>query len=151
MQHTVDIINYLEAKGINFIMRAIGKYKDGDNLISSKRKRPDEQATVRIVAVKCKNELLVFATNTDLKPKAIRRIFRKRWAIETSYRMINQFLPKTTSKLYSLRKLYFYFAVLLYNIWVFMNYKREKVTVQHVKFLLMIEALISNIYVTIFR
>ena len=78
-------------------------------------------------------------------------MFRKRWAIETSYRMINQFLPKTTSKLYSLRKLYFYFAVLLYNILVFMNYKREKVTVQQVKFLLMIEALIYNIYVTISR
>ena len=29
-------------------------------------------------------------------------MFRKRFAIETSYRMINQFLPKTTSKLYSL-------------------------------------------------
>jgi len=108
-------------------MRAIGKFKDGDDLIyktNSKRKRPDEQATVRIVAVKYKKELLVFATNTDLKPKSIRRMFRKRWAIETSYRMINQFLPKTTSKLYSLRKLYFYLAVLLYNIWVFMNYKR---------------------------
>ena len=78
-------------------------------------------------------------------------MFRKRCAIETSYRMINQFLPKTTSKLYSLRKLYFYLAVLLYNIWVFMNYKSEKVTVQYVKFLLMIEALISNIYVKIFR
>ncbi|MFP3262833.1 MAG: hypothetical protein RXP28_08455 [Nitrososphaeria archaeon] len=78
-------------------------------------------------------------------------MFRKRWAIETSYRMINQFLPKTTSKLYSLRKLYFYLAVLLYNIWVFMNYKREKVTVQYVKFLLMIEAIISNVYVKIFR
>jgi len=86
---------------------------------NSKRKRPDEQATVRIVAVKDRNELLVFATNTDLKPKFIRRMFRKRWAIETSYRMINQFLPK----LYSLRKLYFYLAVLLYK-WVFMNYKR---------------------------
>ncbi|MFP3304416.1 MAG: hypothetical protein RXO34_03440 [Nitrososphaeria archaeon] len=60
---------------------------------NSKRKKQNEQATVRIVAVKCK-ELLVFATNTDLKP--IRRMFRKRFAIETSYRMINQFLPKTT-------------------------------------------------------
>jgi len=118
---------------------------------SSKRKKQNEQATFRTVAVKCKKELLVFATNTDLKPKSIRRMFRKRWAIETSYRMINQFLPKTTSKLYSLRKLYFYLAVLLYNIWVFMNYKREKVTVQYVKFLLMVEALIYNIYVTIFR
>jgi len=152
--YTVDIINYLNANGINFIMRAIGKFKEGDDLIyktNSKRKKQNEQVTFRIVAVKDRNELLVFATNTDLKPKAIRRIYRKRWAIETSYRMINQFLPKTTSKLYSLRKLYFYLAVLLYNIWVFMNYKREKVTVQYVKFLLMIEALISNIYVKIFR
>ena len=32
MQYTVDIINYLNAKGINFIMRAIGKFKEGDNL-----------------------------------------------------------------------------------------------------------------------
>ena len=48
--------------------------------ISSKRKKKNEQATVRIVAVKDRNELLVFATNTDLKPKAIRRMFRKRWA-----------------------------------------------------------------------
>ena len=32
MQHTVDIINYLKAKGINFIMRTIGKFKDGDDL-----------------------------------------------------------------------------------------------------------------------
>jgi hypothetical protein len=32
MQHTVDIINYLNANGINFIMRAKGKFKDWDNL-----------------------------------------------------------------------------------------------------------------------
>ena len=86
MQHTVDIINYLNANGINFIMRTKGKLKDGDLICktNSKRKKKNEQATVRIVAVK--NELLVLAANTDLKPKAIRRMFRKRWAIETSYR-----------------------------------------------------------------
>jgi len=71
MQDTVDIINYLNANGINFIMRAKGKFKEGDDLIYttySERKRPEDQATVvRIVAVKGRNELLVFATNTDLK------------------------------------------------------------------------------------
>jgi len=65
--YTVDIINYLNR--INFIMRAKGKFKEGDNLIyttSSERKRPEEQATVvRIVAIKGRNELLVFATNTE--------------------------------------------------------------------------------------
>jgi|GEM_PF-6026941 len=39
--YTVDIINYLNANRINFIMRAKGKFKDGDDLIyktNSKRK-----------------------------------------------------------------------------------------------------------------
>ena len=31
--YTVDIINYLNANGINFIMRAKGKFKEGDDLI----------------------------------------------------------------------------------------------------------------------
>jgi len=40
MQDTVDIINY--PNEINFIMRAIGKFKDGDDLIyatNSERKK----------------------------------------------------------------------------------------------------------------
>ena len=69
MQDTVYIINYLN--GINFIMRAKGKFKEVDDLIYttySKRKRPDKQATVvRMVAIEGKNELLVFATNTEAK------------------------------------------------------------------------------------
>jgi len=50
-------------------MRAIGKFKEVDDLIyttNSERKRPEEKATVvRIVAIKGRNELLVFATNTE--------------------------------------------------------------------------------------
>jgi len=30
--YTVDVINYLNAKGINFIIRAKGKFKEGDDL-----------------------------------------------------------------------------------------------------------------------
>ncbi|MGQ9514977.1 MAG: hypothetical protein ACUVTL_08035 [Thermoproteota archaeon] len=45
-----------------------------------------------------------------------------RWGIETSYRMVRKFLAKTTSKLYNVRKLYFYLAILLYNLWVLLNY-----------------------------
>ena len=41
MQYTVDIINYLKAKGINFIMRAKGKFKDGDDL---RNKQQEEKA-----------------------------------------------------------------------------------------------------------
>lgn len=64
--------------------------------------------TSRLVAVNVKDKsgrvvLFVFATNTNLKARRIRRLFRKRWAIETSYRMINKLFAKTTSKLYLIR------------------------------------------------
>jgi len=42
-------------------MRAKGKFKDGDLIYktNSKRKKRDEQATIRIVAVKRRNEPLI--------------------------------------------------------------------------------------------
>jgi len=42
MQHTVYIMNYLNAKGINFIMRAIGKFKDGDNLQNEQQEEKEK-------------------------------------------------------------------------------------------------------------
>ncbi|MGC9145090.1 MAG: transposase [Nitrososphaeria archaeon] len=113
--YSIEVIKLLNSSGIKFIMRMpdIGKFKDGDDLMyTTDSHKTSEQATFRVVAFNGRNragrtELFVFATNTDLKAKKIRKMFRKRWAIETSYRMINQFLPKTTSKFYSLRRLYF--------------------------------------------
>jgi len=63
--------------------------------------------------------------------------------------MINQFLPRATSKLYTKRKFCFYLPVLLYNVWVFINYKMKKGTVQYVKFLLMLETVISIVNATL--
>ena len=73
-----------------------------------------------------KLKLFIFATNTSLKPRRIRRLFRKRWGIETSYRMIRKFLAKTTSRRYRIRLLYFYLAVVLYNLWVKLNFRQEE-------------------------
>jgi len=42
MQYTVDIINYLNANRINFIMRAKGKYKDGDNLQNEQQEEKEK-------------------------------------------------------------------------------------------------------------
>ncbi len=80
-----------------------------------------------------------------MKPKEIRKIFRKRWRIETSYRMINMFLPKTTSRIYSVRKLYFYLAVLLCNIWAIIN-QRRNITVNSMKLIIFVEILLQDIY-----
>jgi len=58
--------------------------------------------------MKEKGKLLAFATNMNISPEMIRRLFRKRWSIETSYRMVRKFLAKTTLKTYSIRLLYFW-------------------------------------------
>ncbi|MDG6931114.1 MAG: transposase [Nitrososphaerota archaeon] len=155
--YSIKVINYLKAHGIKFIMRAPGngKFKAGDDFMYTTihdHENISKQATFRVVAFNGKDkfghtEFFVFATNTDLKPGQIRKMFRKRWAIETSYRMIGMFLPKTTSKVYNLRKLYFYLAVMLYNLWVLVNYQSdERVIVQHVKLMVMLDVILSMIY-----
>jgi hypothetical protein len=94
----------------------------------SPAKGKDEQAKFRLVTMEEKGKLLAFATNTNISPKRIGKLFRKRWSIETSYRMARKFLAKTTSKIYSIRLLYFYLAILLYNLWVLLktNYNSLK-------------------------
>lgn len=131
--NSAEVINYLNSTSMKYIIRIaapIDGIRHGDDFIyrtRGHRRREEEQAMFRLVAVNGRDRsgkvrLFVFATNTDLKPKRIRRLFRKRWGIETSYRMINKFLARTTSRLHALRILYFYLAVLLYNLWVLLNY-----------------------------
>ena len=43
------------------------------------------------------------------------QIYRCRWGIETFYRKIGAFLPRTTSSTFAVRLFYFLFAVTLYN------------------------------------
>ena len=92
---------------------------------SSDKRRKGEQATFRMVSIYGHNKrrriLYVFATNTDTAPPNILKMYRKRWGIETGYRMIRKFLARTTSKRYNVRLLYFYLAIILYNIWVLVN------------------------------
>lgn len=52
---------------------------------------------------------------------AVAGSFRRRWGIETSYRVIGDFLAKSRSTAYSVRLFYFLFAVTLYNLWVLCN------------------------------
>jgi hypothetical protein len=43
--------------------------------------------------------------------------------------MVRKFLAKTTSKIYSIRLLYFYLAILFYNLWILLNYGEGERTV----------------------
>jgi len=80
-----------------------------------------------IVEAELKNgtkEKRAFATNEEYNENDVNmaerlsELYGKRWGIETSYRVIKSYLPKTTSKNYLIRLFYFMFAVLLYNMWI---------------------------------
>jgi IS4 transposase len=70
------------------------------------------------------DEYVAFITNRELTRWQARRVgatYKRRWGIETSYRVTGDFLPKTASKDFALRQFYYQMAVLLYNVWVLVN------------------------------
>ena len=68
---------------------------------------------------------IAFATNiydiTTRNAEAVCNNYSKRWGIETSYRVKNDFRVRTTSKNYIVRLFYFLLSVCLYNFWILAN------------------------------
>ncbi len=63
----------------------------------------------------------LFATNMACRPRRLLKRYKTRWGVETSYREHNLFLPKTKSKNYVVRLLYYAVAVCIYNAWCIFN------------------------------
>jgi len=71
-----------------------------------------------------KDDVMYFITNSNVSEKNADRfaeLYRKRWGIETSYRVKGDFRPKTTSRRYVIRLFYFMFSTCLYDLWVLAN------------------------------
>jgi hypothetical protein len=70
-------------------------------------------------------EYYTFATNFEIvykdDIKCIAEMYRKRWGIETGYRVKKDFLAITTTECYIVRMLYFMVSVILYNFWLLCN------------------------------
>lgn len=141
---SADLINHLNSLAVHYIIqlpsciRGLGEAEDFMYTTRSHKRRKSEQATFRLVTVKGRDKsgkdvVFIFGTNTQFSRGKIRKLFRKRWGIETSYRMIHKFLAKTISKRYTVRKLCFYLAVLLYNLWILLNYHKATITVDALK------------------
>jgi IS4 transposase len=63
-------------------------------------------------------------TNGEVTPESAEALagsYRRRWGIETSYRVIGDVLPQSRSKHDSVRLFHCLSAVLLYNLWVLCN------------------------------
>jgi hypothetical protein len=85
--------------------------------------------TVDVVeAQDAKGRRYFLATNIAASPNRILRLYKRRWGIETSYRKIREFLPKTTSRSWVVRIFNFIFACLIYNAWVVLNARAQEPT-----------------------
>lgn len=126
--------------GVNFVIRAIRGAKsnemweeaeDGVNIeraTMSRSRAPYESVTITRFVVPAREsmdvEYVSFITNRELTQRQARRIgetYERRWGIETSYRVMGNFLPKTASTDVALRVFYYRMSVLLYNMWVLVN------------------------------
>lgn len=94
-----------------------------------------QKATVR-VCVKCRNrrgergrhgrEALVYAFGGGLRPGSyqwVKETYRRRFAIETSYRQLHQARIRTTTRDPLLRLLYVGIALVLRNVWVWLHWE----------------------------
>jgi len=68
------------------------------------------------------HSFVVFGTSPS--PRNIRKIYRHRFAIESTYRIRNISLPKTTSKKPNVRYFYSLIAFLIQNYWVYIKWNQ---------------------------
>jgi hypothetical protein len=66
---------------------------------------------------------VAFATNVDVEANVQEFCdnYSKRWGIETSFRVKEEFRIKTTSRDFRVRLFFFLFSVSLYNLWILVN------------------------------
>ena len=130
-------ISLFEEMGIKYLMPAIRNRRilkiaekyEAPAVIDIKLKDTAKKyiTKTKLVIRKSKDgeKLFFFATNLPslmLYSVNLSRLYKKRWSIETSYRVKKyEFRPGTTSKNYRIRMFYFMFSCLLYNLWVITN------------------------------
>lgn len=134
--YRVELVKELFGLGIDFVIRA-PKTRGIKRVLAEAtedifvtdyelvRKRPPAmRVPVTLVVVPHQSQdddsLCLITTREASRDEAIplAQAYRRRWGIETSYRKIGEFLPRTTSPVFAVRLFYFSFAVALYNLWI---------------------------------
>jgi putative transposase len=141
---TVEVINYLQNKGIPFIVPCVPRGRSGGirNLFTGRRSystlytmrnnKTKEEATFHVnVVVKYSKgkynrsglEYFAYAVHgMNIPVKRTFKEYRKRFGIESSHKLMNAARARTTSKNPVLRLLYVGIGFLLMNIWVYLKW-----------------------------
>jgi putative transposase len=153
--YSIDVISMLKTMDIHYIIPAtlnprikkLLRQNEAPKIINNYciGTNPEKNTLTNVVITYGKDgKKIAFITNLDvprLTAHRIPQLYKKRWGIETSYRVINGFRPKTTSKNYIIRLFYFFFSVCLYDLWELVNIICSK-SVQVVKKIPFITALL---------
>ncbi|MEM2960248.1 MAG: hypothetical protein QXU67_01445 [Candidatus Bathyarchaeia archaeon] len=148
---TVDVINALRRLKVSFLMPAVkndavkasieafhgrrlgpvsrfamgdGERKAAFNLIIHPKPLSIDEAISKRMPIH--ERYMAFATNLS-KPEALRLYrrlpedYRKRWGIETGFRVQGMLEARTTSRCYTVRLLYRMASIVLYNVWQLAN------------------------------
>jgi hypothetical protein len=137
--YRVHLVKTLEDLDVEFLIRAPQTRKiqgvisdtDSDTFVTDyetvRKNPPTGRTTVRLVVTPHRtreDDHLCLITNREVArdlAQPLAEAYRRRWGIETSYRKIGEFLPRTSSPTFAVRLFYFGFAVALYNLWVLVN------------------------------
>jgi putative transposase len=140
--YSVEMINYLQNRKTSFIMPCVKKGPSGGirNLLTGRKsysteytmRSKESEATfqVNVIAKYSKgkykrNGIKHFAYavyNVDIPLKKTFNEYRKRFGIESSYRLMNQARTHTSTKKPELRLLYIGISLLLTNIWIYIQW-----------------------------
>lgn len=128
---SVDIINKLYDLGLKFIVpikrsdkvvRLMGNcFLNGIGRTQYTMRSANRETVFDLAICEADGDLVGFATNISGDPETIANLYRKRWGIETSYRVKNNFFGRTCSRKPGLRLLFIFLSFMLYNLWVLAN------------------------------
>lgn len=152
--YTIDVINYLKARRIPFVMPVVCRGRSGGvrRLLQTKRSYTTEYV-MRNLAEHKETSFFVHIVRIYLKSRyrgkhgsvcygyalyplhivSLKRVFdeyRKRFGIESSYRLMNQSRARTSSRDPKRRLLFIAVSFILINTWVYVKWESVSITVK---------------------
>jgi putative transposase len=126
--YSMNIINLLNDINVKFLMpiprtkgvkKAINNMSLHSSILYEMKDRKKVKARFFLVKTWGSKDRMIMGTNMEARDsRTLPVIYKKRWGIESGYRVKNYIRPRTTSKNYVVRLFYFMFSVCLYNLWI---------------------------------